>query len=242
MSFQSFIVAVLFSVLILIAPRAFAKGYGGGSGTRGNGSDTTATNIPSPVDHSASIKARQDVTAANLEVNKANQALLGIATKLQKDFEQTVAWKSSQSDLSAAQTELVAARVKVLKELAGKPAYRTATSLLQKSEADRAALPAGAPSEDITRITNQFVEVKTQILDFELNAYRNDSATQIATDKFADLNDKSTRLRKDFHASLGQNSEWQAAVANQDEKKILLGNAQKTLTTAMAQEAQAKRQ
>ena len=242
MRFQSLLIALFIFVLTLNVPRAFAaKGYGGGSGTRGNGGGSTSTDSPPPVDHSASIAARQDVTAATVEVNKANQAVAAIVLKLRKDFEQTVDWKKVQSDLAAARSDLDIARTQVLKDLAGKPDYHAATSLKQKAEAERAALGTDASPEDRSRITTALLEVDQRLLDFEQVSLAASPAAHNAQAALTEAKGRTTQMLKAFDGSVKENAEWQAANAASGEKKQALVNAQKSLTVAIAQEAQAKR-
>lgn len=242
MSFQSLLTALFFFVLILNAPRAFAaKGYGGGSGARGNGGGTTPTDTPLPVDLSASIKARQDVTAANVEVNKANQVVAGIVLKLRRDFEQTSEWKKVQSDLAAARSDLDAARTQVLKDLAANPQFSAATSLKQKAEAERAALAADALPEDRMRITTALLDVDQRLLDLQQAALTANPAAREAQTKMTEAKARTAQLLKAFDGSLKDNAEWQTANAASGEKKLALVSAQKALTAAIAQEVQAKR-
>ena len=241
MSFQSLLAAMLFSVLILVAPRTFAKGYGGGSGARGNGGGTTPTDSPPTVDHSASIKARQDVTAANVEVNKANQLVERITLRLLMDFRQTAVWQKIKSDSEAARSDLDATRTQVLRDLANHSDYRAATTLKQKTEAERNAMPPDASPEDRTRITRTLLEVDQHLLDFEQVALAANAAWRGAQSKFTEARDKSVQLLKTFEGSLKDNAECQTANAASGEKKLALVSAQKALTAAIAQEAQAKR-
>jgi hypothetical protein len=237
---------ILLTALCITFTPCTCAGYGGGGMRMSGGSSGGSSHVdaPPPIDRSGSIKARKDVNAATAEVNKATNEQNAIVARLRADFERTTPdWKVAQAKLKSAQSELDAAKHAALAAIADRPAYRAARAARLQADADREALRANptAPQDERVRVAKAVFDSSQALAKLESDALAADAAAKAATAKAAEAKAAAAELLKTFEGSCAQNTDWQAAQKVIDEKKEALATAQKTLTDALAQEAQSER-
>ena len=242
------------SVIVLLVSAFYASELFAGYGAKqsGGGANTnTNTNTPKappaapppPVDHSASIGARKQVTEATAQLTDANRALAEIVNKLRQAFQRKPEWIAAQSAMKADQAAMAVAHDAVLDKLQKDPAYSALKATKVKAEAERDALEKepGASAEDKKRVGDAVFAATEATNKAENAALLADGNVAAARAQLATSNQKVTALLSEFDASLQQNPDWQAASQVVAQKQQVLADARKALATAIATEAQAER-
>jgi hypothetical protein len=235
---------VVFAISLAASP-SFGKGGGGGGGGGGsrNNGNGGGQNYPPPVDHSASTKARKEVEAAAADLRKANADVAAIVAKLHKEYETSPDAAGAVAALKAAQAELEATRAPVLKNVRDSAAYKSALAAKESAQADRDTVladPSTSP-EDRTHAATAVMEAGKAVTKLETDAVAANPKIAAAQSKLVAANTAWSALLKKFDETLKDNPDWQAAMKVVDDKKQVLASAQKTLSDAVAQEAQAER-
>jgi hypothetical protein len=240
--------ALAFCITLAFAASMSWAGYGGGGGIgrRGGGQSYTppapAPPPPPPIDRSASTKARQEVQSATMEVERANAALAAVTAQLHRaKLEPTSAWKTAAEAVAAAQKQYDAAREAVMATLKSDPAYQGALAARAKAQADHNAMDASTPIEERYRIANAMVSTPQVIAALETGAIMNNPAAAKAKAALDAANAAEAALQTAFDQTLANDPTWSAAAKSIEERKQRLAEVKKSLSDALAQEAQMAR-
>jgi hypothetical protein len=233
---------------MLMAPLSLAAGYGKkstGTGTAGNNSNTNNNNNtpPPPVDHSASIEAKKKLAEATADANKANRAASDIVAALRRDFQQKPEWTAAQTALKDDQGKFDLVHDGTIAKLQRDPKYTALKTARLKAEAERdAMLKEGRGSaEDQKRAIDAVFIAAEAFTKMENAALASDPAVTVARDQLAEDNKKAAALLAQFDAIVKQNPDWLKANQEVEQKQQAVADARKTLTAALATEAQAER-
>jgi chromosome segregation ATPase len=202
---------------------AISKGKGGG--VSGPGANQTASPdghgqvaaTPKADDANKDAAPAQDTpttapsfVASQSDIQKANAQLTAVTAKLRATFEQSQDFKDTAAEQQQAHADYEAAQKTIADSLANNPQYASAVEERKSAEAKLAAARTEAP-ENVPQFATEVMHARGAVKDMEKTlGAKNDSLVQAKTKADA-ADEKVTKLRSAFEASMKSDPDYVAA-------------------------------
>jgi hypothetical protein len=202
---------------LLVSSSALGKGKKKQSSTQ----QPAPATQPSPVNSAA-------VTAAEKELADARTALVAATKKAEADFEASPEFVAADKEVKAEQAAYDAKAAPIIQKLHADPAYVAAKAKSDKTQAELADLRTNGGSDDDVMTKSQEAMVAiTATYKIQSEVLADDPSVAEAHSKLMDAETAKALLVAQFHAKLGENSDYATAKTAVDAATRKLAAAQK---------------
>jgi hypothetical protein len=205
------------------------KGGGGGRGGGGGGGGAGQQQQPAQPVNPAIATDQSAVNSAQSDFETAQNALGVLVNKLELAFEQTPDYLAAKAKLATDMKALDEARQPVLAALQSDPDYAAALNAKKKAADDLAASrdnEAGPPdAETLNQLAGAMLAAGTTVSKLEATACEGDAGVVAAQEVVTADNAAIIALKRQFQASLPNNTDYAAAKATMDAAKAKIADA-----------------